>query len=159
MTRVIVLDSTPLGLAAGPPGSLPAYLCRTWLSDLVKAGVRIIVPEICDYEVRRKFLHTSIRNGLPSPAGIQRLNDLATRHEYLPISTDAMRLAAGFWAALQASGQPTASEKALDADAILAAQASLAGGSGDIVTVATSNVRHLSRFTGIDAREWSSIRP
>ncbi len=123
------------------------------------AGARIVVPEICDYEVRRKYLHTSIRNGLPSPAGIQRLNDLAARHDYLPITTDAMRLAAGFWAALKTTGQPTAPDNALDADAILAAQAVLAGGSGDIVTVATSNVRHLSRFMGIDAREWLSIRP
>lgn len=75
------------------------------------------------------------------------------RYEYLPITTDVMRLAAGYWAALMAAGQPTASSSSLDADAILAAQAAMAGGSGDVVTVATSNVRHLSRFPGIDARE------
>lgn len=84
---------------------------------------------------------------------------MAVRYEYQPITTDVMQLAAGFWAALQASGQPTAPNRALDADAILAAQAVLAGGKGDIVTVATSNVRHLRRFTGIDAREWTSVRP
>ena len=156
---MIVLDSTPLSLAAGRPSSPRSRDCRAWLSELVLAGFRIVVPEICDYEVRRKLLHTSIRNGMPSPAAIQRLNDMAVRHLYLPITTDAMRLAAGFWAVLQATGQRTASDTSLDADAILAAQAALAGGPGDIVTVATSNVRHLTRFPGVDAREWASISP
>ena len=47
----------------------------------------------------------------------------------------------------------------LDADAILAAQADLIGNPGDVVTVATSNARHLARFPRVDAREWSSIAP
>lgn len=74
MARVIVLDSTPLGLAANAPGSLPGRQCRAWLMKLEQAGARIVVPEISDYEVRRKFLHIAIRNGLASSASIQRLN-------------------------------------------------------------------------------------
>ena len=47
---------------------------------------------------------------------------------------------------------------ALDADAILAGQAALAGQPGDTVTVATTNLAHLSRFPGIDAQAWDQIQ-
>jgi hypothetical protein len=43
----------------------------------------------------------------------------------------------------------------LDRDCILAAQAELAAGLGDSVTVASDNVDHLSRF--IDAQLWETI--
>lgn len=52
---------------------------------------------------------------------------------------------------------PTAAPEALDGDAILAAQALMAGGPGDTVMVATSNVGHLGRF--VDARVWDRISP
>ena len=55
-------------------------------------------------------------------------------------------------------GDP-AGDESLDADAILAAQAALTGNPGDMVTVATSNARHLARFPGIDAQDWPSISP
>ena len=44
-------------------------------------------------------------------------------------------------------------------DAILAGCAATVGRPGDEVIIASSNVRHLSRFPGIDAREWTSIMP
>jgi hypothetical protein len=68
-----------------------------------------------------------------------------------------MDLAAEFWAHLRKQGLPTAGPWSLDADAILAAQAMTAGEAGDHVTIATVNVRHLNRFPGIDARDWSTI--
>src|SRR5208282_5612603 len=66
--------------------------------------------------------------------------------------------AAEFWAFLRQSGIPTASPDALDADVILAGQAALAGQPGDTVTIATTNLAHLSRFPGIDAQTWDQIR-
>jgi hypothetical protein len=56
------------------------------------------------------------------------------------------------------SGVPTASPDALDADAILAGQAALAGQPGDTVTIATTNLTHLNRFPGIDAQNWDQIK-
>jgi hypothetical protein len=44
-----------------------------------------------------------------------------------------------------------------DADAILAGQAVMATGPGDVAIVATMNVRHLGRFPGIDARPWTTV--
>jgi hypothetical protein len=76
----------------------------------------------------------------------------------LTITTDAMINAAEFWAFLRQTGIPTASPDALDADPILAGQAELAGQPGDAVTIATTNLAHLSRFPGIDAQAWDQIR-
>jgi len=103
------------------------------------AGDRVVLPEIADYEVRRELLRA---NKAP---GLQRLDALANAVEYFPITTAAMRKAAEFWAAARQQGQPTASDPALDADVILAAQAVTIGASD--VVIATTNVGHLSRFT------------
>jgi len=65
--------------------------------------------------------------------------------------------AAVLWAAVRNAGLMTAHPTALDGDAILAAQTILVADSGDVVTIATDNPRHLSRFPGIDARPWRSI--
>jgi hypothetical protein len=45
-----------------------------------------------------------------------------------------------------------------DADANLAGQAALAGQPGDTVTIATTNLAHLNRFSEIDAQTWDQIR-
>lgn len=157
MARLIVLDTTPLGLAANPERTAASDRCRGWLATLQFRGAVILIPEIADYEVRRELLHVMIRSDRRSPAGIARLNELAAIFHYLPISTEAMRLAAGFSALLRAQGVPTGSRHSIDADAILAAQAYQAAGPLDAMTVATGNVRHLARFPEIDARPWESI--
>jgi toxin FitB len=56
-----------------------------------------------------------------------------------------------------ARSEPTAPDPALDADVILAAQATEVEQTGRSVAVATTNPRHLSRF--VDARFWQEIAP
>ena len=64
-----------------------------------------------------------------------------------------MKHAAQFWAEARQQGQPTAGDKTIDADVILAAQAiTLSDGA---VTIATTNVGHLSRF--VSAELWRNI--
>jgi hypothetical protein len=65
---------------------------------------------------------------------------------------------AEFWAFLRQSGVATSSPDALDADAILAGQAALAGQRGDTVSIAKTNLAHLNRFPGVDAQTWDQIR-
>jgi predicted nucleic acid-binding protein len=151
VARVVVLDAGPLGLASKPRGKPDGDACRAWLRTLDAAGVRLVVPEIADYEVRRELL----RSG--ATAGIARLDRLASGLEYDPITTPAMRRAAELWALVRQAGTPTADPRALDADCILAAQASLLGGPGDTVTIATENLGHLSRFPGVSAALWPSV--
>jgi predicted nucleic acid-binding protein len=147
--RLVFLDSGPLGELTSPLGRPRADACRRWARDLLVAGVRVFVPEIADFEVRREVIR------LGATAGLRRLDQARSGLEFSPITTDVMLLAAEFSADARRLGKPTASPDALDADCILAAQATLASGPGDVVTVATSNVGHLARF--VDARTWEQI--
>ena len=61
-----------------------------------------------------------------------------------------MLLAAQMWADVRRRDQPTADRHALDADVILAPQATLLARPGDQLVVATTNATHLARF--VDAR-------
>jgi predicted nucleic acid-binding protein len=151
VARVIVLDSGPLGLAALPPGPPAADACHAWLLGLEAAGAEVVVPAVADYEVRRELLR------LGAAARLRNLDGLRARFDYLPVSEAAWDRAAAFWALLRGAGAPTAGPQDLDADAILAGQAATAGQPGDVVTVATTNVRHLGRFPGVDARPWATI--
>jgi predicted nucleic acid-binding protein len=118
---------------------------------LAAAGVEILVPEIADYEVRRELIRAGKSRGLA------RLDALGDRHQYLPVTTQAMRRAAELWAEARRRGRPTADASALDVDVILAAQASLLLETDDDVVVATTNVRHLAQF--VPARRWQEIIP
>ena len=147
MSRTIVLDSGPLGLATNPSGSRQAAACGQWLSNAATGGATVMVPEIADYEVRRELLRAH------RTKGIARLDAFIAEVEYLPITTSAMRQAARFWAEARQQGHPTAADPALDGDVILAAQTATLG--REEVIVATTNVRHLSRF--VPAGIWSDI--
>jgi predicted nucleic acid-binding protein len=147
--RLVFLDSGPLGLLTNPRGRPRSEQCRQWVKRLAPAGVRFFVPEIADYEVRRKLLH------IRALAGIRRLDQVKATLDYAPLTTDIMLRAAELWAAARSAGLPTAGAEALDGDCILAAQALLSAGPADSVTVATDNVSHLSRF--VDARLWETI--
>jgi hypothetical protein len=153
MARIVLLDSTPLGLVCRRRGHRQGDICRAWLDRLLLAGVIVVVPEIADYEVRRELIRAGAHTGL------MRLNALSTSLSYDPITTPAVHKAAEFWADVRRRGLPTAADQSLDADALLAAQATLIGAPGDTVYVATSNPVHLIRFPGIDARDWASITP
>lgn len=147
MSRVVFLDAEPIGLVTNPKLSPESTLCTRWLQALIISDTRVIIPEIADYEVRPELLRAN------KVRGIARLDELANSLEYLPITTAAMRQAAMFWAQARQQGQPTAGDKTIDSDMILAAQATTI----DVVDVviATTNVGHLSRFAPADL--WRNI--
>jgi len=151
MKRTVFLDSEPLGLASQAQGVARADDCRKWLFDIESAGVRVVIPEIADYEVRREL----VRAG--ATAGIRRLDGLIARYTLLLVDRVALLRAAELWALVRRAGKPTADRHALDGDAILAAQALTAIGPRGVATVATTNISHLARFPGIDARLWTTI--
>lgn len=74
---------------------------------------------------------------------------------YEPLTTEVMLTAAEIWADARKQGLPTGTERDLDVDVILAAQARLLEQGGNQVVVATTNPRHLSRF--VEARPWKEI--
>ncbi len=147
MSRVVLLDTGPLGKITNPKVTPSNVACVRWYQSLTAASVRIIVPEIADYEIRRELLRA---NKTP---GIARLDGLIQTVEYLPITTTAMRQAAAFWAQARQQGQPTAGDNTIDCDMILAAQA-VTLGAPDFV-IATTNPKHLSHFVPADL--WQNI--
>ena len=152
MPRIIVLDSGPLSDVSRPIGHIIGDRCRAWVSSLTAKGDNFVVPEIADYEVRRELARKGYR------AGLARLDSLmSSGFVYAPVTTDAWRRAAAFWGVVRNLGKPTAPPDALDGDAILAGQAAVLGLPGDPVIIATTNVGHLGRFPGIDARLWNLI--
>ena len=152
MPRYVVLDAGPLNLASMPPSaSANAAACHSWLAAVEAAGAIVVVPAVVDYEVRRDL----VRRGAAVQLG--RLNGLVNRLDYLPVSSAAWLRAADLWAYLRRVGLPTADALSLDADAVIAGQALTLAPTGDRVTVATTNVGHLARFPGVDARDWRQI--
>jgi len=107
VSRVVFLDAGPIGLVTNPKLSPESTLCTRWLQTLITSNIRVIIPEIADYEVRRELLRAN------KVRGIARLDELANLVEYLPITTAAMRQAAMFWAQSRQQGQPTAGDKTI----------------------------------------------
>lgn len=149
MSTVILLDTGLLGLITHPQASEEARQCAQWLVSLSLKGFDIKVPEITDYEIRRELLRMN------KVKSIKRLNDLKNVLGYIPLTTQAMLVAAEFWAEARKQGKPTADDKALDGDVILAAQASIIESAGSTAIVATTNVGYLSRF--VNAKTWRDI--
>jgi predicted nucleic acid-binding protein len=149
MSRLILLDSGPLGMVTNPKAKGIPLECQQWLRSLLQRGEKVAIPEIADYEVRRELIRAGLLQSL------RRLNNLRHNLEYIPIQTDTMLLAANLWAEARLTGKPTADPKALDGDVILSAQARLLCNDTTAVLVATTNVAHLSRF--ITALDWQSV--
>ena len=149
---IVLLDAGPLGMITNPRATAQNDQCRQWLAMLLANGVRVGLPEITDYEVRRELLRAR------RFSGIARLDQAKTTLEYLPLTTEVMLQAAALWAQARQRGQPTAPDLALDADVILAAQALLlAQQQGKPVIIATTNVGHLACF--VPAQQWQLIQP
>ena len=149
--KFIILDSTPLGLLTQRMGVSDADACRQWLEMKTAQGIRVVVPEIVDYELRRELVR-SVKT-----TSILRLDRFIfhSRVTFLPITTAAMKLAATLWAKARQQGTPTADPHALDVDVILSAQVLASGIQTADFVVATSNISHVSLF--VPAKAWSDI--
>lgn len=156
MLKVIVLDSTPVGLITNPKAE--GNDCQRWFNTLIKRKFEIVLPEIIDYEIRRELLRANKQSGL------KKLDQLKSEIIYLPITTEAMLKASELWADVRKKGKPTADNKALDGDVILAAQAIILQNgmllesdlSQDKVMIATGNKKYLSILFA-NTEEWQDI--
>jgi predicted nucleic acid-binding protein len=127
-------------------------LVAQWLDAILhreRELVHVFIPEIADYELRRKLLHL-IRKGQASPRSLERLDNFESFLEYLPLDTAVMRHAAELWAISRRHGLPTTDPAALDGDVILAAQALSVDG-----VIITTNPKHLERFA--PTKFWNEI--
>jgi predicted nucleic acid-binding protein len=114
---------------------------------------KIYVPEIIDYELRRKLLHLAQHPHQARRWARESLYylDRLVATGYVPLTTETMRLAASLWADSRARGQSRSSIASLDVDVILAAQANQTG-----AQIVTTNEKH---FHGIaDVFDWRLFR-
>jgi predicted nucleic acid-binding protein len=151
MSQLILLDTGILGLMTHPRWNQEAKQCKDWMGRLNLSGDVLAIPEICDYELRRELIRVNRNRSL------QRLDRFIDRTTYIPLTTRMIRLAAEYWAQARSGGYPTSGNDALDADVILAAQATESSESGFDTVIATTKVAHLSHF--VDARRWQDIPP
>jgi predicted nucleic acid-binding protein len=149
MSHIIVLDTGILGMVTNSKANSQCQECKQWLNSLSARKYLIALPEITDYELRRELIRAN------KLRGIRQLDELKSLVIYLPITTQVMLKAAELWAKARIEGYPTAHSEAIDGDVILAAQAILIQQQGHIVTISTTNVNHLSRFT--PAKTWQEI--
>lgn len=147
----IILDSAPLGLLLQRTGYLQAVACRAWAAEQMAAGCVLWLPEIIDFEIRRELLRLRKTNALDE---LENIVD-GVNFRWMPLTSDALLLAAELWAEARQGGYPTADAQALDIDVILAAQALTSGLPATDYVVATSNLGHLSRF--VSAELWQRI--
>ena len=151
MARIVLLDAGLIGLLVSNPRLAAVEEGRAWLVGLLGRSEPTI-PDVASYEVRRELVR------LGASEKLIRLDDLHDGFRRAAVTEDAWDKAAEFWALVRKAGRPTASPEALDADAILAGVAATIATPGDAVVIATTNVRHLVRFPGVDARPWREVR-
>ena len=148
-----MLDSGVLALATQRRGHRAGDACRGWIAACSRAGARLVVPGIANYETRRELIRAR------KQAAVIRLDRFiaAAPDRYLPLTDAVLLRAAELWAEIRQRGLPTADPRELDVDVILVAQALELGVPANDLVVATTNVGHLSRF--LDARQWTEIHP
>jgi predicted nucleic acid-binding protein len=154
VSRYLLLDSGPLGLVTQPRLSLEVVAMNHWLIDRLSSGDAVLVPAIIHYELRRELLLARKSSGLARlDAFVQ-----SDPNRYLPLTDEALRLAAELWAKARQQGRPTSPALDLDIDVILAPQAIVFGAgatSEPTIIVVTTNPRHLRQF--VEARLWNDV--
>lgn len=153
MSRIVALDTGPLGLLTNPKKSAETIGCVAWSVSLLQAGHQLIVPAIADYELRRELERAGKTRGL----FLLDAWNAARPDRYLSLTDSALHLAAHLWAQARNAGTPTADPKELDGDALIAAQLlDLRLPPSDLI-LATTNVGHLAQF--VPAALWTDIAP
>ena len=148
---VVIIDSGVLFTLISTSKVKEVTDCQDWFYYLLSRSALVVTSAICNYEVKRELIR---RKKVPE---LDNLNQLKTLIDFLPVDEPTLELAAELWAEARNKGLPTADDLSLDADVIICAQYKLLSEAypGRYVVIATTNVKHLSRFT--EAKEWQEI--
>jgi toxin FitB len=152
MPHLLLLDSNVLSKIVRPDLDDNKAVSATINHLAADPQFEICVPEIIDYELRRKLLHLTLRPHHPRKWAQDALVilDRWAALSYASLTTETMRLAAKIWAQTRAKGELRTSEVSLDIDAILAAQATQTGGS-----IITANEKHFRNIAVVF--DWTSV--
>ena len=150
----LLLDSSILGKILRPDLDANKPVSAAILRLQRDPKFRVYIPAITDYELRRKLLHLELQRHQPRKWVRKALIDLdeLVSADYIPLTTETLRLAARIWAQTRAKGQLRAPEDGLDVDVILAAQARQSGGK-----IITTNEKHFLSIA--DVFDWTPFQP
>ena len=145
----LLLDSNILTCVLRPEVAENHEVAQAMIAVLGNPQFELFVPEVIDYELRRKLLHLGQHQHHARKWAREALAllDELVGVGYIPLTTFAMRLAAELWAKTRAEGRLRGTEVSLDVDVILAAQAKQVGGQ-----IVTMNEKH---FRGmVEVFDW-----
>jgi predicted nucleic acid-binding protein len=148
---IVILDSGVLHTLISTSKVKEVTDCQDWFYYLLSRSALVVTSAICNYEVKRELIR---RKKIQE---INNLNQLKALIDFIPVDEPTLELAAELWAEARNKGLPTADDLSLDADVIICAQYRLLAEEypGRYVVIATTNVKHLSRFS--EAKEWQEI--
>jgi predicted nucleic acid-binding protein len=149
---IVILDSGVLHTLISTSKVKEVTDCQDWFYYLLSRSALVVTSAICNYEVKRELIRRK------KVQEINNLNQLKALIDLIPVDEPTLELAAKLWAEARNKGLPTADDLSLDADVIICAQYKLLVEEypGRYVVIATTNVKHLSRFT--EAKEWQDIK-
>ena len=142
----LLLDSGILSRLVRPEIEENKQVAEVFLRLVADPRFDPCVPEIVDYEFRRKLIHLGYRRHQArawAREALSRLDEIVSLG-YVPLTTDAMRLAATLWAKTRGEGRLRGPEDSLDVDVILAAQARQVGGH-----IVTANGKHFQTIANV----------
>jgi hypothetical protein len=156
---IVFLDTNTLNFLCNPNNLSEAVECEQWFYTYYTRGVTFYSSDICDYEIRRGLIASSIRNRKISE-GLSLLDDLRSDGYIIfsPIATEVLNIASELWARSSANSQSNKDIKNIDVDIIISAQYQLLveENPGQRVVVATINIKDLSVYC--EAANWQDIR-
>jgi hypothetical protein len=110
MRKIIGLDTTPLGIVTNPKKPKITQTAVEWVADLERAGHKIIVPAIADFELRRELVRAGNVDGV---ASLDTFNQVLP-DRYLPLTDSALKRGADLWAQARNRGVLPADPKELN---------------------------------------------
>jgi len=112
----------------------------------------ILLTCAADYELRRGYLYKlQKQDDADAAEALRRLDGFCEDLTVLPMNAATAKRAAQHWADARSGGYPTADERGVDWDVIIASQADELN-----AIVVTNNTNHLSRYD-VEAKDWPDI--
>lgn len=102
----LLLDTNLLGQLCHPNPQQYQPL-KQWAYDILQPNAKeyqLCLPEIADYELRRKLIHMALQQGKSVIKSLTRLNDYHEILKYVPLQTSTIHLAAQLWAEARLRG-------------------------------------------------------
>ena len=115
---ILILDTNILiSLVTNPDSSDNTKKCQEWIYKMFARGCTIKIPDVCEYEVRRGLILSTLNRIAGSTDKISRLDSWLEIFESLSLTREVLIEAADKWAMLQKQGKIRA--KGVDVDLLV----------------------------------------